>query len=132
MKIVVLDAATLGADLKRTDNAEAQREKEKVTLYTRARLVEPLQACLATLAETAVRAVYEAAGEEVGEIRAEASFGDYGSPSFDSQIRTVALAVEKGVMSVEAAVEELYGDTRGEEWKAAEVRRIRAEKTERR
>ena len=128
----LISPATLGVDLKKLDNAEAQREKEKVTLYTRARIVEPLQACLATLAETAVRAWYEAEGEDGGEIRAEASFGDYGSPSFDSQIRTVALAVEKGVMSVEAAVEELYGDTRGEEWKAAEVRRIRVEKTERR
>ena len=121
----IISPATLGVDVKKLDNAEAQREKEKVTLYTRSRIVEPLQACLQVLAETAVRAAREAGGE-AGELpRAEIAFGDYGSPSFDSQVQTVALAVEKGVMSVEAAVEELYGDTRSEEWKAAEARRVR-------
>ena len=31
----VMSPATLGIDLKKTDNAEAQREKEKVTLHVR-------------------------------------------------------------------------------------------------
>src|SRR5690606_18902325 len=31
----IISPATLGIDLKKTDNAEAQREKEKTTLYTR-------------------------------------------------------------------------------------------------
>ena len=30
-------------------------------------------------------------------------------------------------MSIEAAVEELYGDSRDEEWKAEEVKRLKAE-----
>ncbi len=121
----LISPATLGVDLKKTDNAEAQREKEKVTLYTRARIVEPLQEALRVLAETALRAVYTARGEApeiVGP--AEVVFGDYASPSFDSQVETVALAVEKGIMSPAAAVEELYGDTRTEAWKAAETARL--------
>ena len=31
------------------------------------------------------------------------------------------------VMSVEASVEELYGDSKDEEWKAEEVKRLKAE-----
>ena len=121
----LISPATLGVDLKKTDNAEAQREKEKVTLYTRARIVEPLGECLAALAAAAVRASFELRNEEPSPVAAEAVFGDYASPAFDSQTDTVGLAVERGVMSVEAAVEELYGDTRTEVWKAEEARRIR-------
>lgn len=38
----IMSPATLGIDLKKTDNAEAQREKEKVTLWTRAKIVDAL------------------------------------------------------------------------------------------
>ncbi|MDQ9760130.1 hypothetical protein RFZ45_14725, partial [Acinetobacter baumannii] len=31
----IISPSTLGIDLKKTDNSEAQREKEKTTLYTR-------------------------------------------------------------------------------------------------
>ena len=130
----LISPATLGVDLKKRDNAEAQREKEKVTLYTRARIVEALQECLKRLAESALRAAREGLpGTEAKELpEAEVAFGDYGSPDFDSQVATVALAVEKGVMSVECAMDELYGDTRSEAWKAEEARRLRAENGERR
>lgn len=120
----LISPATLGVDLKKTDNAEAQREKEKVTLYTRARMVEALGAALEDLARRAIGAVYELRGEPAPEVRVEAMFGDYGSPSFDSQIEAVALAVEKGVMSVETAMDELYGDTRSDAWKAEEAARL--------
>ena len=36
----VMSPATLGIDLKKTDNAEAQREKEKVTLHVRNKIVD--------------------------------------------------------------------------------------------
>ncbi|MGM9615225.1 MAG: capsid protein [Oscillospiraceae bacterium] len=121
----VISPATLGVDLKKTDNAEAQREKEKITLYTRSRMIEPLAECLAALASAAVRAAFEARSEEVPEVCAEAVFGDYASPDFDSRVETVALAVEKGVMSIETALGELYGDTRSGDWIAGEARRLR-------
>lgn len=37
----ILSPSTLGIDLKKLDNAEAQREKEKATLYTRSRSLMP-------------------------------------------------------------------------------------------
>ncbi|WP_346980435.1 capsid protein, partial [Clostridium perfringens] len=38
----IISPSTLGIDLKKTDNAEAQREKEKTTLYTRGKMVDIL------------------------------------------------------------------------------------------
>ena len=55
-------------------------------------------------------------------------FGEYANPSFESQVETMAKA-RPGValMSVEAQVEELYGDSRDDEWKQEEVARLKAE-----
>ena len=39
----VISPSTLGIDVKKLDNAEAQREKEKATLYTRGSIVKALQ-----------------------------------------------------------------------------------------
>jgi len=38
----IISPSTLGIDLKKTDNAEAQREKEKTTLYTRGKIIDTL------------------------------------------------------------------------------------------
>ena len=44
-----------------------------------------------------------------------------------SQVETVGKAKTQGIMSVEASVDELYGDTKDEEWKKEEVARLKAE-----
>ena len=38
----IISPATLGIDLKKNDNAESQREKEKITLHTRNKIVDVL------------------------------------------------------------------------------------------
>lgn len=124
----LISPSTLGIDLKKLDNADAQREKEKVTLYTRNSIVEPLQADLKRLVVTAIKAYYTMQNQPVPEdIEASISFGDYASPSFEAVVETVGKAKTQGIMSVEAAVDELYGDTKKDEWKKKEVARIKAE-----
>lgn len=124
----LISPSTLGIDIKKLDNAEAQREKEKVTLYTRSNIVEPLREALLRLVETVIKVSFEMRGQTApDDIEADVSFGDYANPSFESQVETVGKARMQGVMSVEAAVDELYGDTRDEEWKREEVLRIRQE-----
>ena len=49
-------SSTLGLDVKKLDNAEAQREKEKTTLYTRNAIVEALQEKLPELVSAAINA----------------------------------------------------------------------------
>lgn len=124
----LISPSTLGIDMKKLDNAEAQREKEKVTLYTRASIVEPLQEDLKRLAETVLKVAYEMRGQGAPtDIEADVAFGDYANPSFESQVETVGKAKTQGIMSLEASVDELYGDSRDEAWKQQEVARLKAE-----
>ncbi|MNW60419.1 hypothetical protein D3C74_384050 [compost metagenome] len=55
------------------------------------------------------------------------TFGEYASPSFDAVVETVGKARTFGVMSIERAVEELYGDTWTDDEKAEEVTRLKEE-----
>lgn len=120
----IIAPATLGIDLKKRDNAEAQREKEKATLYTRNKIIERLRVVIPQVV-SAVLGVWELLTEEAAvDYDVTVNFGEYGSPSFDEQVKTVGEAVSMGVMSVKTAVEELYGDTWTDEDKEAEVLRL--------
>lgn len=54
-------------------------------------------------------------------------FSEFDSPSFDSQIETMGKARTNNVLSVETMVDELYGDSKSDEWKKEEVLRIKNE-----
>lgn len=123
----IISPSTLGIDVKKLDNAEAQREKEKVTLYTRNAIVEALQDMLPKLAASAINAYNVLHGSALQDIHMDVTFGEYANPSFESQVETVVKAKQGGIMSTEAAVEELYGDTRDAQWKSEEVARLREE-----
>lgn len=123
----LISPSTLGIDVKKLDNAEAQREKEKTTLYTRQTIIYALQECLQALVDKVFKIINIMHGEPLADVEAEVSFGEYANPSFESQIETVGKARTQGVMSTESIVEELYGDSKTDEWKAEEVRRIKNE-----
>ena len=124
----VISPSTLGIDVKKLDNAEAQREKEKATLYTRNAIVEALQDTLPALVKAAINADNILNKNPIGELIVSIPFGEYANPSFESQVETLAKARPGApVMSIEAQVEELYGDSKDEEWKEAEIARLKAE-----
>ncbi|MFS0858325.1 capsid protein [Paenibacillus taichungensis] len=123
----VMSPSTLGIDLKKTDNAEAQREKEKATLYTRGKIIDALNEVLPRLVETVLKVHDTMQSRTAGEYEVSVKFGEYASPSFDAVVETVGKARTFGVMSVERAIEEMYGDTWTDEEKAAEVARLKAE-----
>lgn len=123
----IVSPSTLGIDVKKLDNAEAQREKEKTTLYTRNAIVEALQNTLPELISACLNCYNTLMNQPIEEVKVNIPFGEYANPSFESQVETVTKGKQGGVMSIEAAVEELYGDSRDEEWKAEEVKRLKAE-----
>ena len=61
------------------------------------------------------------------EVRVNIPFGEYANPSFESQVETISKGKQGGIMSIEAAVEELYGDSKDEKWKMDEIARLKAE-----
>ena len=123
----IISPATLGIDLKKLDNAEAQREKEKATLYTRGKIIETLSDVIPQVIDTVLKVYDTMKNKAAGDYVVTVNFGEYASPSFDNLVETVGNARLKGIMSIEQAVEELYGDSWTDEQKAEEVRRLKEE-----
>ena len=123
----IISPSTLGIDTKKLDNAEAQREKEKTTLYTRQTIIYSLQSCVEKLVDKVFKVINIMNNTALEDTEAQVCFGEYANPSFESQIETVGKAKTSGVMSIESIVEELYGDSKTDEWKAEEVKRIKNE-----
>ena len=123
----VISPSTLGIDTKKLDNAEAQREKEKTTLYTRNAIVEAIQETLPEVVSMCINANYILQRQSPVDVKVNIPFGEYANPSFESQVETVAKAKQSGIMSIERCVEELYGDSLDEHCKEEEITRLKTE-----
>lgn len=123
----LISPSTLGIDTKKLDNADAQREKEKTTLYTRNKIVGVLQKTLPKVVQALLNVYNTALEKPIKEQKIDVPFGEYANPSFESQVETVGKGKMQGIMSIEASVDELYGDSKDEEWKKGEVLRLKAE-----
>ena len=121
----IVSPSSLGIDLKKRDNAEAQREKEKTTLYTRGKLIEVLNTVLPQLVDVTLKVHDTMQGRSAGTYTATPEFGEYASPSFDETIESVGKAKTFGIMSLETAIDQLYGDSWTDEQKAEEVKRLK-------
>lgn len=119
----IISPSTLGIDVKKLDNAEAQREKEKATLYTRNNIIDAFTPMLQTLIEVVFKAYYTAHMKPLEEIDIDVSFGEYANPSFEAVVET--LSNPNTPMSIEAKVDEMWGDSKDKAWKDEEVKRIK-------
>lgn len=124
----LISPSTLGIDVKKLDNAEAQREKEKATLYTRNKIISVMSKVLPELIKACLIADWNLHKLPIGEVVATVGFGEYANPSFEAQVETIGKAAASQIMSIETQVDELYGDSKDEVWKKAEVARIKQER----
>lgn len=120
----IISPSTIGIDVKKLDNADAQREKEKTTLYTRGKIIDALQDRIPVLVDTVFKALDTMNRTPLEDVSAQIDFGDYANPSFESKVETIGKGKQYGIMSNEAVVNELYGDTKEEEWKLQEIKRL--------
>lgn len=124
----IISPSTLGIDTKKLDNAEAQREKEKTTLYTRQTIIFTLTEVIKKLVKISIEAYSIQYDTPKTEIEPIVEFGEYASPSFEAVCETLSKARPgQSIMSVEAQVEELWGDSKTDKWKKTEVNRIKEE-----
>lgn len=123
----IMSPSTLGIDLKKTDNAESQREKEKVTLHVRNKIVDALNETLPELAKKIMQCYDAMCNRTPGDYELTVKFGEYASPDFSTTVDTVGKAKQYGIMSLETSVDQLYGDTWTEEEKEEEVARLKME-----
>lgn len=124
----IISPSTLGIDVKKLDNAEAQREKEKTTLYTRNRVTDVLNKAIRDLVQASLDFYCTLNGRESKEVEVTVNFGAYANPSFEAQVETIGKAATSGIMSTKTQVDELYGDDKDDDWKAEEVKRIKEER----
>lgn len=125
----LVSPATLGIDVGKMSSADAQREKKDVTGNTRNTITGALENALPILIEAILKTydnMNDRPPQDCGEITV--SFGEYGAPDFDSRVETVGKASTYGIMSVETQVDELWGSSKDDEWKAEETQRIKYEK----
>ena len=124
----IISPSTLGIDNKKLDNAEAQREKEKTTLYTRGLIIDALTEFIPKVINAVLKSKDLMEEKAVpADIEVNVKFGEYNNPSFEAQVETVGKGKTQGIMSIETSVDELYGDSKDDKWKAEEVARLKAE-----
>lgn len=122
----VISPSTLGIDNKKLDNAEAQREKEKCTLYTRSAIIENLDTIIETIIQTSFNCLSIMYNKALVEVPVSVGFSEYANPSFEAVVEV--MSNPNTPMSIEAKIEELWGDSKTDEWKAEEVKRVKAER----
>lgn len=94
----LISPSTLGIDVKKLDNAEAQREK--ATLYTRNKIVEAMQNSIPVLVNAVFKAYATWNKQPLEDIKVDVPFGEYANPSFESQVETVSKGKQGGIMSI--------------------------------
>ncbi len=127
----LMSPATLGIDLARNDNAMAQREKEKVTLVTRDHLVDVQSEILTKLFNLVLKIddFMSNPNEQVGEYTININYPEYANPTFDAKLEALVPALVSGGMSPEKYVDELWGDSLGEEERLTEIEYITSART---
>lgn len=126
----IISPSTLGIDNKKVTDANAsyERQLEKTTMHTRNKIINSLNIFIPKLVKTAWQFKCILEKQDIKEIDdVTAKFGEYNSPSYDAQIETMSKARSGGVVSIETMVDELYGDSKSEEWKREEILRLKTE-----
>ncbi len=124
----LISPSTLGIDVKKLDNADAQREKEKATQYTRGKVIDVLEKVIPKLVGICLKTYDLAQEKTAGEYEAIADFKEYANPSFEATVETVSKARPgQNVMSIEKTVDTMYGDSLTKEEKEEEVKRLKEE-----
>lgn len=109
----VMSPATLGIDIAKKDNAEAQREKEKVTIFTRniimceeGKILRHIMNDLLVADELM----------HIGKVTCKkydvyVKYDEFADASFEAKLEAVLTAWQSGIMSDEMAVEYIHSDS---------------------
>lgn len=123
----IMSPATLGIDIAKKDNAEAQREKEKVTIFTRNTIIEEEIEMLEKLGKELLCAqeLMDTNHITAKDYDVAVKFDELADASFESKLDTLLTAFNADVMTPEIFVERLYGSTLSEEEKQAQIKYIK-------
>ena len=119
----ILSPASMGIDLSKRDNAEAQREKEKVTIMTRNNIIDRQTTIINDLLSLclALQEYMDTGNITITDYNLNIDFDEFANPSFESQLEVLGSAWVSGEISTETYVDLLWRDTKTKEEKAKEV-----------
>lgn len=123
----IMSPATLGIDVAKKDNADAQREKEKVTIFTRKLLLDQEQDVFEHVCEDLLIA-YEFMNLQQGQALTckhydvNVQYAEFANESFEKKLETIQTGWSGGLLSDEMAVNLLYGDSVSKERKDKELK----------
>ena len=128
----ILSPATLGIDLAKKDNAMAQREKEKVTIFTRNGIIKSETEILKDLCEQLLIAynLMHAGQATVLEYPISVKFSEFADESYENKLKVLSQAYDGENISDEMYMEKLYGDTLSEEEYEKELAWLKENHTE--
>lgn len=109
----IMSPATLGIDLAKKDNADAQREKEKLTIFTRNVLIEAETRILKKLFNQVLVAVQlmREGMETCADYSISIKYSEFADDSFENKLQKLGEAYIKGTISTDMYLDKLYGDT---------------------
>ena len=108
----IMSPATLGIDVAKKDNAEAQREKEKVTIFTRDTVIHEESKEYKMLANDLLVAweLMHTGKISCKNYNISVQYSEFADASFESKLETVLTGWQSGLMSDKTALRYLYGD----------------------
>lgn len=113
----IISPATLGMDIAKKDNAEAQREKEKVTIFTRNKLARCEKKILEKLFNELLIAneLMNTGTITVFDYTISVNYPEFADESFENKITILGEMLAKGALSYKMYLTKLYGGTLSEE-----------------
>lgn len=119
----IMSPATLGIDIAKKDNAEAQREKEKVTVFTRNTVMAEEGETLRRIANDLLCAEEFMRSDKITctEYDINVQYDEFADASFENKLETVLAGWREGLVSDENAIEYLYGNSWSDEKKKKEI-----------
>ena len=122
----ILSPATMGIDIAKKDNAEAQREKEKITIMTRGNIIdrqvkivkELISLCLA------VQEYIDTEQISIKDYDISVMYDEFINPSFENELQILGSAWSDGQISTKRYIDLLWGDRLSDEEKEIEMQEI--------
>ena len=122
----IMSPATLGIDIAKKDNAEAQREKEKVTIFTRNIVMAEEGETLRKICNDLLCADEFMRSNKITctDYDVFVEYDEFADASYENKLSAILSGWREGLISDETAIEYLYGQSWSEEKKKAEVKWI--------
>lgn len=119
----VMSPATLGIDIAKKDNAEAQREKEKVTIFTRNTVIEEETETLRRICNDLLCADEFMRSNKITntEYDVYVQYNEFADASFENKLQAVLSGWREGLISDDTAIEYLYGKSWTDDKKKREI-----------